>query len=418
MRFTNSLIKTTRDPSKDEESKNAQLLIRAGFVDKLMAGVYTFLPLGLRVLQKTQTLVRKHMDIHGGIEVLMPSLQPKGIYEQTQRWDSMDSLVRFITHWTKSEYALGATHEEVVTPLLQKFVHSYKDLPKAVYQIQNKFRDEKRAKSGLLRGKEFLMKDLYSFHTDQADLDRYYEIQTEAYKQIFAEAGIGDKTYMTYASGGAFSKYSHEFQTLCDAGEDIIYICRSCHIAINREIITEQNSCPQCHNPELIEDKGIEVGNIFKLQTKFSDAFGLTYTNSEGKPMPVVMGCYGIGISRLIGTVAELLSDDTGLVWPRSLAPFTVHLVVLNSDDQNILDQANQVYELLTDNQIEVLYDDRRGVSIGEKFADADLIGCPLRVTISKRTFEKAVFELKGRTSKDSSTHPLSDIISVIQNHS
>ena len=225
MRFTQSFIKTSRDSVKDEESKNAQLLIRAGFVDKLMAGVYTFLPLGLRVLHKAEMLIRKHMNAVGGVEVLMPSLHAKSLYEQTNRWETMDSLVRFTTHWTKTEYALGATHEEVVVPLMKRFIQSYKDLPRAVYQIQMKFRDEKRAKSGLLRGREFLMKDLYSFHANEADLDTYYDLQTQTYKNIFQETGIGDYTYMTFASGSAFSKYSHECQTLCDAGEDVIYVC-------------------------------------------------------------------------------------------------------------------------------------------------------------------------------------------------
>ncbi len=415
MRFTQTLIKTSRDSIKDEESKNAQLLIRAGYIDKLMAGVYTFLPLGQRVLNKVQALIRKHMNAAHGVELLMPSLHPKNLYEQTNRWDTMDSLVRFVTHWTKSEYALGATHEEVVVPLMQKFIHSYKDLPKAVYQIQNKFRDEKRAKSGLLRGKEFLMKDLYSFHTNESDLADYYDIQTQAYKNIFAEAGIGDRTYMTFASGGAFSKYSHEFQTLSDAGEDTIYICDKCKIAVNREIITEQSTCPTCGKGKLSEAKAIEVGNIFKLNTKFSDAFSFTYTNEQGEQKPVFMGCYGIGISRLMGIVAELLSDEKGLMWPVSLAPFSVHLIGLNTDDQTVTSSVEKLYKQLTDSGIEVLYDDRSQVNAGEKFADADLIGCPLRITVSKRTLAKNEFELKARNSDEVSFHSLDQVMKVIK---
>lgn len=402
MRFSQSLIKTSRDTVKNEESRNAQLLIKAGFIDKLMAGVYTFLPLGQRVLQKAQNLIRKHMNTAGGIEVLMPSLHPKSLYEQSGRWDTMDSLVRFQTHWTRSEYALGATHEEVVVPLLQKFIKSYKDLPKAVYQIQNKFRDEKRAKSGLLRGKEFLMKDLYSFHKDITDLDTYYDLQTQTYKNIFNEAGIGDQTFMTFASGGTFSKYSHEFQTLSDAGEDIIYLCKNCKIGVNREIIAEQSSCPQCASNKLKEAKAIEVGNIFKLNTKFSDAFGLTYTDINGYQQPVYMGCYGIGISRLMGIVAELLSDEQGLKWPLTLAPFALHLIVLNTDNKEVLAVAEELYQKLINAGIEVLFDDRIKVNAGEKFADADLIGCPVRVTVSKQNLDKHCFEVKQRNEQNS----------------
>lgn len=416
MRFTQTLIKTSRDSIKDEESKNAQLLIRAGYIDKLMAGVYTFLPLGQRVLNKVQALIRKHMNAAHGVELLMPSLHPKHLYEQTNRWESMDSLVRFVTHWTKSEYALGATHEEVIVPLMQNFIHSYKDLPKAVYQIQNKFRDEKRAKSGLLRGKEFLMKDLYSFHTEENDLESYYDIQTQAYKDIFAEAGIGDRTYMTFASGGAFSKYSHEFQTLSDAGEDIIYICDICNIAVNREIIAEQNTCPTCDNSNLSEAKAIEVGNIFKLNTKFSNAFNFTYTNEQGEQKPVFMGCYGIGISRLMGIVAELLSDEKGLVWPVSLAPFTVHLIGLNTDDQAVTSNVEKLYKELTDSGIEVIYDDRSQSNAGEKFTDADLIGCPLRITVSKRTLARNECELKVRNSDEVSFHTFDQVVEVVKN--
>ncbi len=409
MRFSETLLKTLREAPKDEEAKNAQLLIRAGFVDKLMAGVYSFLPLGDRVIKKIAAIIRSRMAEMEGIELLLPALHNRKPYELTGRWEGMDSLIRFETYHTKAEYALGATHEEIVTPLMKRFIQSYKDLPKAVYQIQTKFRDEKRAKSGLLRGREFLMKDLYSFHADEADLDTYYERMKETYKKIYADVGLADKTYLTFASGGTFAKYSHEFQTLCEAGEDIIYICDHCQLAINKEIIAEQNSCPECSSTELREEKGIEVGNIFKLKTKYSEPFNLNFKNEVGEDKLVPMGCYGIGLSRLMGTVAELLADDKGLVWPEAIAPFKVHLVGLNLDVAEIKEQTDAFYQELSGEGVEVLYDDRLGAQAGEKFADADLIGCPLRVTISKRTLEEKEYELAYRQSGLVEKYPLTN---------
>src|SRR3989344_5068501 len=382
MKWTETLIKTSKETPKGEEAKNAQLLARAGFVEKLMAGVYTFLPLGLRVLEKTAALLRKHMNQAGGAEVLMPSLHPKELYQKTGRWENFDSLIRFATFWTKTDYALGATHEEVVVPLLKKYIESYRDLPKYVYQIQNKFRDEKRAKSGILRGREFLMKDLYSFHKDQADLDAYYEVMKGAYQRIFERAGIGHVTRITFASGGTFSKYSHEFQAITPAGEDTIYLCEKCQIAVNEEIIKEQPVCPECQNKNLKQEKAVEVGNIFKLGTKYSEPFRLTYKDEQSKENLVAMGCYGIGLNRLMGVVAEVFHDEKGLLWPKAIAPALVHLVSLQGGEQ----KAEELYKTLQEKGVEVLYDDRRDESAGEKFIDADLIGIPLRVVVSKKT--------------------------------
>ena len=397
MRQSQLFTKTKRESPKDEESISARLLIRAGFIDKTMAGVYTFLPLGWRVFKKIENIIRKEMEALGGQEILMPSLQPKQNWDKTGRWETYDSLFKFTSFYSKIDYALGPTHEEIISPLLAKFIFSYKDLPKYVFQIQNKFRDEKRAKSGLLRGREFFMKDLYSFHKDEADLDKYYEKVKTTYQKIFKIVGLGDLTYLTYASGGTFSKYSHEFQTITPAGEDIIYICDKCGIAINKEIISEQNACPVCGNKNLKEEKAIEVGNIFKLKTKYSAPFNLKYKDEKGIENDVIMGCYGMGLNRLIGAIVEIHHDEKGIVWPEVVAPFKAHLMLLNNE-LGIRNKADKIYESLQKAGVEVLYDDRKEATTGEKFNDADLIGIPYRLVISEKTGNK--IEIKERSGK------------------
>ncbi|MEK7064928.1 MAG: aminoacyl--tRNA ligase-related protein, partial [Patescibacteria group bacterium] len=325
MRQSKLFTKTQREAPKDEVSLNAQLLIRAGFVDKLMAGVYTYLPLGLRVLDKIKNIIREEINAVGGQEILMPALNPKENWVKTGRWDGLDVLFRLEGAGGK-EYALGASHEEVVTPLVQRFANSYKDLPVAVYQIQDKFRNEPRAKSGLLRGREFSMKDLYSFHANEKDLDGYYEKVKAAYLKIYERCGLGPLTHVVFASGGTFSKYSHEFQTITEYGEDTIFVCSKCGTGVNKEIIDEQKTCPECGNEKLEEKKSIEVGNIFKLKTKYSAAFDYKYTDEKGEKQIVTMGCYGIGPSRVLGTIVEVHHDDGGIIWPESVAPFQIHL--------------------------------------------------------------------------------------------
>lgn len=397
MRQSQLFTKTKREAPKDEESISAKLLIRAGFVDKTMAGVYTFLPFGLRVFKKIENIIRSEMETLDGQEILMPSLQPKQNWEKTGRWETYDSLFKFTSFYSKIDYALGPTHEEIISPLLAKSIFSYKDLPKYVFQIQNKFRDEKRAKSGLLRGREFFMKDLYSFHKDEVDLDSYYEKVKKSYEKIFKAVGLGDLTYLTYASGGTFSKYSHEFQTITSAGEDIIYICDKCKIAINKEIINEQSICPQCGNKNLKEEKAIEVGNIFKLKTKYSEPFNLKYKDEKGIEKDVIMGCYGMGLNRLIGAIVEIHYDEKGIIWPEAVAPFQAHLLLLNNE-LGIRNKADKIYNSLQKAGIEVLYDDRKEATIGEKFNDADLMGIPYRLVISEKTGGK--IEIKKRSEK------------------
>lgn len=411
MRQSQLFTKTLKEAPADEVAKNAKLLIRAGFVDKLQAGVYTYLPLGLRVLKKIENIIREEMNAVGGQEFLMPSLQPKENWQTTGRWDTMDDLYK-VRDASGRENALGPTHEEIVVPLVKQFVSSYRDLPFSVYQFQNKFRMELRAKSGILRGREFIMKDMYSFHRNEADFTEFYEKMKKSYERVFERVGIGATTYLTFASGGSFSKYSHEFQTLTSAGEDTIYICDKCHIALNKEIIEDQDhACPECGSKNLRPETSVEVGNIFDLKTKFSAPFNLTYKDEEGKDQPVLMGCYGIGLGRMLGTVVEILGDDNGLVWPSSIAPFHVHLVELgNKEDDMVRSAAKTLYDELIAQGIEVLWDDR-DLRAGEKFADSDLIGIPTRVVVSAKTLASGMFEVKNRATGDVSMLSRAELI-------
>jgi len=398
MRYSKLFGKTSKTIPANAESANERLLTQAGFVVKQMAGVYNYLSLGLRVLAKIQNIIREEMNAIGGNEILMPALTQEENYAATGR-NTLDILFH-LKGRDDSELVLNQSHEEVVVPLTQKYVFSYRDLPVAVYQIQNKFRNEPRAKSGLLRGREFNMKDMYSFHADEADLDAFYEKTTGAYFKIYNRLGLREKTVLTFASGGTFSKYSHEFQTLCDIGEDTIYLCKECHMAVNKEIIHEQNACPQCGSMDLSERKSIEVGNIFKLKTRYTDAFSFVYTDAEGKHQPVTMGCYGIGPSRVMGTLVEVFHDDKGIIWPEVVAPYKVHLVSFGKDAE-VIEAADKFYKELQGRGVEALYDDRVNVSAGEKLADADLIGIPNRVVISKRTLEKKSVEMKKRNETE-----------------
>ncbi|HPL93159.1 MAG TPA: His/Gly/Thr/Pro-type tRNA ligase C-terminal domain-containing protein [bacterium] len=412
MKQSNLFVKSRKEVQSEETSINAQLLLKAGFVDKLMAGVYTYLPLGLRVLDKIKNIVREEMNKAGGQEILMPALTPKEIWVQTNRWENFDALFKLESN--NHEYALGATHEEVVTPLLQKFTFSYKDLPQAVYQIQTKFRNEARSKSGLLRGREFSMKDMYSFHTDEEDLNRYYAEMEKVYEKVWERLGIGHITVKTYAAGGAFSKYSHEYQTFAPVGEDLVYYCSKCNVAINKEIIEDLgHACPECHSKDLEERTSIEVGNIFKLMTKFSGACNFNYTAADGSVKPVIMGCYGIGPSRLMGTLAEIYNDANGLIWPKAVAPFQIHLLSLGDRDESvqneIMSAAQKLYEQLTAAGWEVLWDDRLQASNGEKFKDSDLFGIPLRLVLGKQSLQAQSVEVKLRNQENGESLPISE---------
>lgn len=391
------ISKTRKQISQTEESLNAQILIKAGFIEQIMAGVYAYLPLGLRVIQNIENIVREELNQISAQELLLPALQPKSYWEKTGRWDTLDVLYRFTSYYTSTELALGSTHEEIITPIAKNFIQSYQDLPLAVYQIQTKFRDEKRAKSGILRGREFIMKDLYSFHSSSENLDKYYELVTQAYINIYKRLGIGDITLKTYASGGTFSKYSHEFQTISEIGEDIIFICGQCNIAINKEIIADQKECPECQNQDLIQKQAIEVGNIFKLQTKYSQAFDLNFMDEKGVNQAVIMGCYGIGISRLMGTLVEIFAqNEAKMLWPEAVSPFHTHLIALNTDSQEIIDKAEEIYQKLQKQNKTVLFDNRNERP-GIKFAEADLIGIPNRIIISNKTLAQNGVEIDGK---------------------
>lgn len=406
MKQSELFTKTQKNAPKDEISLNAQLLFRAGFIDKLMAGVYTLLPLGLRVYKKIETIIREEMNAIGGQELYMPTLNPKENWDITGRWKLLNEDVYKVKDGEKREYMLAPTHEEVIVPLVKKFVHSYKDLPLAVYHIQNKFRKEKRAKSGLLRGREFVMKDLYSFHLDEKDLDNYYEKVSAAYEKIFTRAGIGDRTYKTFASGATFSKYSHEFQTVTPAGEDTIYICEKCHLAVNKEILSDvNNECPVCKGRLDKTEKAVEVGNIFKNKDKYTKPFNLTVKDKDSQDKLIITGCYGIGLQRLLGTIVEVHHDEKGIIWPGTVAPFQVHLLSLGKNEE-----AEKAYQELLNNNIEVLYDDRE-VSAGEKFADSDLIGIPYRIVVSEKSLTSGGAEVKKRKEKEGRIIALKNII-------
>lgn len=403
MRFSKLFLKTTKDISKEEVSRNAQLLLRAGFVNQLMAGVYSYLPLGFRVLQNIERIIREEMDAVDSQELLLPALHPKENWLATGRWDGLDVLFKLKGAGDR-DLALGATHEEVVTPLGMTVLKSYKDFPASVYQIQTKFRNEARAKSGLLRGREFRMKDMYSFHTSQDDLDAYYERATQAYINVYKRCGLGDITYLTYASGGTFSKYSHEFQTVTDSGEDLVYIVPGKDgVAINQEIIDDQEALASIipnYKPgdekKLETRKAIEVGNIFKLGTKYSAAFGFEYSDKDGQRAVPVMGCYGIGPSRLLGTIAECLSDDAGLVWPEEVAPYKVGIICLRANDEATVKACEDLYASLKKAGVEALYDDR-DVSAGVKFSDMDLIGLPWQAIVGPKNVAEGKVEWKNR---------------------
>jgi len=389
--------KTTKNKFSNTESFSHDLLMRAGYIDQLMAGVYTFLPLGFKVLKNIENIIRKEMESIGGQELLMPVLQPKENWLKTGRWNDLDILFKVQGSGDK-EYALGPTHEEVVAPLAKKIVFSYKDLPLSVFQIQTKFRDELRPKSGILRTREFLMKDMYSFHSNQTDLDKYYEIAAKSYEKIFKKLGIGKIIYRTLASGGSFSKYSDEFQMLTEAGEDIIYICKKCETSINKEIKAENPECPNCKNSEFEEKKAVEVGNIFKLGSGFSKPFDLKFTDRDGEDKNVLMGCYGIGLGRVMGAVVEAFNDDNGIIWPESIAPFKVHLIQIEGNPK-VTKETGKIYQDLQKNNIEVLYDDRKDKSVGERLAESDLLGMPYRVIVSEKTLAKKSVEFKKRNS-------------------
>lgn len=396
MRQSQLFTKTKKEAPKDEVSKNAQLLIRAGFVHKEMAGVYAYTPLGFRVLENIKAIVREEMNAVEGQELIMTNLQPKDVWETTTRWNDDVVDVWFKTKLKDgTELGLAWSHEEAIMDMMRQFVSSYKDLPTSVYQFQTKLRNELRAKSGIMRGREFVMKDMYSLHASAEDLDKYYNKVIEAYKRVYERLGIGKDTFVTFASGGAFTKFSHEFQTICDAGEDILYIHREKNIAVNEEVLEDALQELGISKDELEKVKSAEVGNIFNFGTEKSEQMGITFKGSDGKEHPIYLASYGIGITRVMGVIVEKFADDLGLVWPEAVAPFRVHLLSLGADEK-----AAEIYTALTAAGIEVLYDDR-DESAGTKFAESDLLGIPYRVVVGSRSLQSGLAEVRRRDTNE-----------------
>jgi len=414
MKQSRLFTKTRKEVPADEVSKNAELLIRGGFIYKEMAGVYTYLPLGLRVLKKIENIIREEMNNIGSQEISMTALQNPDLWKKTDRWSD-----EIVDCWFKTklkndnELGLACTHEEPITNMLTGYVNSYRDLPLFIYQFQTKFRNELRAKSGILRGREFMMKDLYSFCKDEKEHNEFYEKSKTAYMNVFKRVGIGHLTYITFASGGMFSKYSHEFQTITSAGEDTIYVDETKALAINKEVLDDEVLDQLGLKKEnLIEHKAIEVGNIFTYGKRYSEPLKLTYKTETGEELPVFMGAYGIGLGRLMGTVVEALADDKGIIWPESIAPFSIHLLALG-DDEEVFAEANKVYENLLKSGVEVLFDDRADLSAGEKFSDADLLGIPFRAVVSARSLKEHGIELKKRTEEKGKIVSLDELLKI-----
>ncbi|MFA5095349.1 MAG: aminoacyl--tRNA ligase-related protein [Candidatus Paceibacterota bacterium] len=413
MRQSKLFTKTKKEVPSDEVSKNAELLIRGGFIHKEMAGVYSYLPLGLRVLNKIENIIREEMNEIGGIEMRTSVLQNKEVWEKSNRWDD-----KIVDNWFKTklknggEVGLSFTNEEAYSNILKQYISSYKDLPLYPYDFKNIFRNEARSKSGILRGREFYWKALYSFSRDEKEHNEFYEKSKIAYQNIFRRTGIGHLTYLTFASGGNFSKFSHEFQTITSTGEDTIYVDENKNIAVNKEVLNDETLKKlNLEKKNLVEKRAIEVGNIFSLGTKFSAPFDLKYKDENGEEKPVIMGSYGIGLGRLMGTVVEVLSDNKGIIWPESITPFHFHLLVLG-DNKEVLAEAEKIYESLSKVH-EVLFDDRKEISAGEKFAEADLLGIFYRAVVSERSIKEGGIELKKRTEEKGKIVTLDEIMNI-----
>ncbi len=410
MKQSQLFTKTRREAPKDEVSLNAQLLIRAGYVYKVMAGVYAYTPLGLRVMENIKQIVREEMNALDGQELIMTNLQRRDTWEVTGRWSDEAVDVWFKTKLQDGvELGLAWSHEEAIMEMMQQFVSSYKDLPVSVYQFQTKLRNELRSKSGIMRGREFVMKDMYSLHASEEDMNQYYDRVIEAYQKIYSQLGIGDETFVTFAGGGAFTKFSHEFQTLCDAGEDTLFVNADRTVAVNEEVLDDATTEFHVDKSTLSPVTSAEVGNIFKFGTEKSEKMHIFFKDAEGKQQPIYLASYGIGITRVMGVIVEKFADDKGIVWPESVAPFRAHLISLGADEA-----AEKLYQEFTIAGIEVLFDDRDATA-GEKFADADLMGLPYRITIGRRSLERGVVEVKKRTSNDVENIPLEKVVEYFQ---
>lgn len=414
--LSNQLTHTLRSVSEGMDSKNARLLTQAGFISRAAAGIYTLMPLAVRVLGRIETIIREEMNSLGAHELLVSGLQPRELWERTGRWDSIDVLYRFASRHG-AEYCLSATAEEPVVAACTHAIRSYRDLPLSVYQISPKYRDEHRARAGMLRGREFRMKDLYSFHLNDSELNEFYESVCKAYARIFDRCGIGKHTVRTFASGGVFSRFSDEFQLLHESGEDTILITEDGRTAVNTEIAQDSEALRIVFGdkiPTLIERRAIEVGNTFKLGTRYTDALGLRIQDHAGVVGSVRMCSYGIGTTRLLASIAEVYGDECGLVWPQEVAPYDLHVVQIGEQDRSS-DQLDQIKRLCTDERISTLLDLREGVRPGEKFATADLIGIPLRVVVGGARTSAHTIEVKDRLSGALRDVSLTELVELVK---
>lgn len=418
MRQSKLFYKTKKTAPKEIEADSHKLLYRGDFIDQLASGIYTLMPLGFLVHKKIENIIREEMIKIGAQEVYMPVMHPRYIWEMSGRWNTIDPPLFKLKDRHKKEFALGPTHEEVITKIVQERVSSYRDLPLALFQIQVKFRNELRFTGGLLRTREFIMKDLYSFHTDEKDFEKFYKKVISAYFKIFRRCGL--KPIIVEASGVGFTKSNtHEFQVLTPVGEDRIIYCPKCHFAQNKEIakFKKGDKCPNCKKNTLEEQRGIEIGNIFPLGTKYSKSFNLFFVDKQGKKRLVVMGCYGIGLGRLMASIVEINHDSHGIIWPKEVAPFLVHLVPIEIKDKKVFQAAEKIYQDLQQEKIEVLYDDRKEILPGEKFVESDLLGIPLRLVISKKTLSKNQAELKQRKQNKPQLIKVKEIIKYIKKY-
>lgn len=418
-RYSTLLGKTIKETPNGVEAQSHLLLLRGGFVDQaLAAGIYSFLPLGLRVHQKIADVIRDEINKIGGQELLMPVLNPKNLWEESGRWEAFAPPLFKVKDQFEREFCLAPTHEEIISDIARRFIHSYKDLPFSAYHIQDKFRNEKRSSGGLLRTREFWMKDLYSFHAEQKSLDDFYVQVEQAYTNIFNRCGI-KAVMVSAASGSIGGAVSNEFMAVTDIGEDRIAQCQKCQWAANFETLSEGGEkelvCAQCGSAAVKEMRAIEIGHIFQLGTTYSKKMDVSFTNAAGKKELVLMGCYGIGLGRLLATAVEVNHDDRGIVWPRDIAPFAVHLVGLNLEEADVKDAAEKIYTQLSEKGIEVLYDDREDLTAGVKLKDADLIGCPYRVVVSKKTLGENKFEFKERNKEKSKMVAEDELFSLIK---
>lgn len=414
MRQSDLFTKTRKETPADEVAKNAQLLIQAGYIHKEMAGVYAFLPLGLKVIENIKQIVREEMNKIDSQELIMTNLQNSGIWKTTDRWSDKNVDVWFKTNLQNdTELGLAWSHEEPILNMINNHVNSYKDLPTSVYQFQTKLRNELRAKSGIMRGREFVMKDMYSFHSDEEDMDQYYNRATEAYHKVYERLGLGNETFKTFAGGGSFTKFSHEFQTICEAGEDTLYINEDKSVAVNEEVLDDAAEEIDIDKDELNPVTSAEVGNIFKFGTEKSEKMDVNFVNQDNQKKPIYLASYGIGITRIMGVIAEKFSDDNGLIWPKNISPYDAHLISLVHEKEE-RNKTNKIYKKLKQSDLEILYDDRREAQAGEKFADSDLIGIPLRIIISDSNLEKGKAEIETRAKQETNYVDLENLVSYL----